>query len=83
MYRKSRTAYLINSFRDYQCGCGETELSCLVWYPNHKKIRHLIYRYGSKTEQRQEALRLMELSTPICRNCDARLENGVDLPFVL
>ena len=82
MYRKSRTTYLINSFRDYQCNCGEAEMGTLVWYPHHKKIRNLIYRYGSKTEQRQEALRLMEQSTPMCRNCAAKFEHGLE-PFIL
>ena len=29
------------------------------------------------------AQKLMDESTPVCRNCAARLENGVDLPFIL
>ena len=83
VYRKSRVLWLINSFRNYHCGCGETELVCLEWYPHHKKIRNLVYRNSAKSKERQEAQKLMDDSTPVCRNCVARLENGVDLPFIL
>ena len=83
VYRKSRVLWLINSFRNNHCGCGETELVSLEWYPHHKKIRNLVYRNSAKSKERQEAQKLMDDSTPVCRNCVARLENGVDLPFIL
>ena len=82
VYRKSRTMWLLNSFRDYQCPCGETELVCLEWYPNHKKIRHLVYRYGAKTKERQQAQQLIEESTALCRNCVSKYPAGL-APFVL
>ena len=81
MYVKGRTNWLINSFRDYQCGCGETEMCTLVWHPHHRKIRNLVYRNGAKSTQRQEAIKLMELSTPVCRNCAAKYEYGLE-PFL-
>ena len=82
MYVKGRINWLINSFRDYQCGCGEAEMVTLVWHPHHRKIRNLIYRNGAKSAERQEAVKLMEQSTPVCRNCAAKLEYGLE-PFLI
>ena len=82
MYRKSRITWLINSFRNYQCPCGESELCVLEWYPHHKKIRNLVYRNSAKSEARQEAIKLMEECTPVCRNCASKLQYGLQ-PFVL
>ena len=82
MYTKARINWLINSFRDYQCGCGEAEMVTLVWYPHHRKIRNLVYRNSAKSAERQEAIKLMEVSTPVCRNCAARFEHGEE-PFIL
>ena len=82
MYVKGRINWLINSFKDYQCGCGETELVCLEWYPHHKKIRNLVYRNSAKSEERQQAIKLMGECTPMCRNCVTKLPYGLQ-PFVL
>ena len=82
MYVKGRINWLINSFRDYQCGCGEAEMVTLVWHPHHRKIRNLVYRNGAKSAERQEAVKLMEQSTPVCRNCAAKFEHGEE-PFLL
>lgn len=82
MYVKGRTTWLINSFKGLQCPCGESELVTLVWYPHHKKIRNLIYRYSSKSTQRVEAEKLIEQSRPLCRNCVCKIENGLS-PYIL
>ena len=82
MYRKSRVLWLINSFKDQQCPCGEAELVTLVWHPHHRKIRNLVYRNSSKSKERQEAQQLMDESTPICRNCVAKIEHGLE-PFLI
>ena len=82
VYRKSRVTWLINSFRDYQCGCGEAELCALQWYPHHKKIRNLVYRNGAKSEERQQAIKLMEVCTPMCSNCVTKMPYGLQ-PFVV
>ena len=74
-----RKRWLLNSFRDYQCQCGEAELVCLEWYPHHKKIRSLVMRHGAKTEQRKQAIELIEKSTPLCHNCAARYRNDLGL----
>ena len=82
MYRKSRIVWLLNSFKELQCPCGEAELVCLIWYPHHKKIRNLIYRNSAKSEQRKEAVRLINQSKPVCRNCASKIVNGLE-PFIL
>jgi hypothetical protein len=82
MYVKGRINWLINSFRDYQCGCGETELVCLEWYPHHKKIRNLVYRNSAKSKEREQALKLIEECKPLCRNCIKKQEYDA-LGFVL
>ena len=74
-----RKRWLLNSFRDYQCQCGEAELVCLEWSPHHKKIRSLVMRHGAKTEQRKQAIELIEKSTPLCHNCAARYRNDLGL----
>ena len=60
-----RKRWLLNSFRDYQCQCGEAELVCLEWFPHHKKIRGLVMRHGAKSKQRQQAIELIEQSIVI------------------
>ena len=82
MYRKSRVTWLINSFRDYQCPCGVSELCVLESYPHHKKIRNLVYRNSAKSEERQQAIKLMGECTPMCRNCVTKMPYGLQ-PFVL
>ena len=82
VYRKSRVTWLINSFRDYQCPCGEAELCVLEWYPHHKKIRNLVYRNSVTSEARQQAIKLMEECTPMCSNCTKKIPYGLH-PFVL
>jgi len=82
MYRKSRIIWLLNSFKGLQCPCGQAELVCLQWYPNHKKIRHLVYRYAAKSEERTKAEQLIEESTVLCHNC-ASLHRAGLAPFIL
>ena len=72
-----RKRWLLNSFRDYQCQCGEAELVCLEWFPHHKKIRGLVMRHGAKSKQRQQAIELIEQSTPLCHNCAAKYRHGL------
>ena len=77
-----RKRWLLNSFRDYQCQCGEAELCVLEWFPHHKKIRGLVMRHGAKSKQRKQAIELIEDSTPLCHNCAAKYRHGL-APFVL
>ena len=82
MYVKGRINWLINSFRDYQCPCGESELCVLEWYPNHKKIGNLVYRNSATSKERQQAIKLMAECTPMCSNCTKKIPYGLQ-PFVL
>ena len=77
VYRKSRVTWLINSFRDYQCPCGESELCALEWYPYDKKIKALVLRHGAKTKERKQAQQLIEESTAVCHNCVSKIDNGL------
>jgi hypothetical protein len=72
-----RKRWLLNSLRDYICQCGEAELCVMEWYPHHKKIKSLVMRHGAKTKQRQQALELIENSTPLCHNCAAKYRHGL------
>jgi len=74
--------FLLSTFRDEVCGCGESELVCLTWFPHHKKIRHLILRHAVNSKERQQALKLIEECKPLCSNCAAKHEFD-QLGFVL
>jgi len=78
----SRKQFLLSTFRDEVCGCGESELVCLTWFPHHKKIRHLILRHAVNSKERQQALKLIEECKPLCSNCAAKHEFD-QLGFVL
>ena len=44
-----RKDWLLNTFKGHLCPCGESELVCLEWYPNHKKITSLCVNNKNKT----------------------------------
>jgi len=77
-----RKSWLLNTFKGHSCPCGESELVCLEWYPNQKKITSLVLRHGIKTEERLKAQQLISESTAVCRNCISKIDNGL-APFVL
>jgi len=74
-----RKTWLRNTFKDFQCACGEAEIVCFEWYPHDQKIKALVLRHGAKTKQRKEAIKLIELSTPMCHNCAAKYRHGLGL----
>ena len=81
MYVKGRINWLLGTFKDQVCPyCGEVESVCLEWYPYHKQIRNLIFRNSAKSEQRQEALKLIEQSSVLCHNCVAKQLNDLGVP---
>ena len=65
-----RKRTLLKTFEDKVClVCGEATERYLRCYPYHNKIRHNIFRYGRKTEQRKEASTLIQQSVVICDHC--------------
>ena len=56
-----RKSWLLNTFKGQSCPCGESELVCLEWYPNHKKISSLTLRHGIVTKEREVAEQLYAL----------------------
>ena len=77
-----RKSWLLNTFRGYSCPCGESELVCLEWYPNNKKITSLTLRHGIVTKERELAEQLILKSKVVCHNCASKLDNGL-APFIL
>jgi len=77
-----RKSWLLNTFKGQSCPCGESELVCLEWYSNHKKISSLTLRHGIVTKERELAEQLILKSKVVCHNCASKIDNGL-APFVL
>ena len=77
-----RKDWLLNTFKGHLCPCGESELVCLEWYPNHKKITSLTLRHRIVTKERELAEQLILKSKAVCHNCASKIDNGL-APFVL
>ena len=73
----NRRMWLRNTMKDFICQCGEAELCVMEWYPHHKKIKSLVMRHGARTKQRQQAIEMIENSTPLCQNCAAKYRHGL------
>lgn len=70
MYTKQRRIDLIQTFEGLECEiCGHPEAQNLVWYPHHKKIRHNLLRFGKRSEEFEDAKKLIEQSIPVCLHC--------------
>ena len=67
--RNKRRRWLKNQLAKNICNCGEQQPHRLMFYPHHKKIRHLNMRYGLKHSSREETNRLISESTVMCWNC--------------
>ena len=69
--KDKRRRWLKNQLAKSICNCGEQQPHRLMFYPHHKKIRHLNMRYGLKHSSREETNRLISESTVLCWNCAA------------
>lgn len=70
-----RQLKLLRTFENYHCEiCCDAEAHHLIWFPHQKKIKHNIMRYGRKTKEFQEAIKLIEESFPVCLHCNADRE---------
>jgi len=67
--RNKRRRWLKNQLAKSICNCGEQQPHRLMFYPHHKKIRHLNMRYGLKHSSREETNHLISESTVMCWNC--------------
>jgi len=67
--RDKRRRWLKNQLSNFTCPCGEQQPHRLMFYPHHKKIRHLNLRYGLKHSRRIELDYLMSESSVMCWNC--------------
>ena len=69
--RNKRRRWLKNQLAKNICNCGEQQPHRLMFYPHHKKIRHLNLRYGLKHHKRIEIENLIIESSILCWNCAA------------
>jgi len=69
-YENARVLWLYTTLEKESCQvCGDPTQRYLQWFPHHKKIRNLAFRYGAETPQRKEANQLVDESIPVCQNC--------------
>ena len=67
--RDKRRRWLKNKLATYSCPCGEQQPHRLMFYPHHKRIRHLNLLYGLKHSKRLELDHLITESSVMCWNC--------------
>ena len=67
--RDKRRRWLKNQLSNFTCPCGEQQPHRLMFYPHHKKIRHLYLRNGLKHSKRLELDHLITESSVMRWNC--------------
>ena len=77
--RNKRRRWLKNQLAKSICNCGEQQPHRLMFYPHHKKIRHLNIRYGLKHPSRIKTNRLINESTVMCWNCAADQQEDLSM----
>ena len=82
-YPRKRVLDLLKTFDGDSCSvCGDPTTRYLTWYPYHNKITSLLYRYGTRTPERKEALDLIDECRPVCHHCIIDKEWGEEkAPF--
>ena len=64
------TDYLMNN----SCYiCGESELICLQFYPDDRKIRAL----SKKSDDKTEVMKYISNNKVVCRNCFQKLDSDI------
>jgi len=64
------TDYLMNN----SCYiCGESELICLQFYPDDRKIRAL----SKKSNDKKDVMKYIEKNKIVCRNCFQKLDSDI------
>ena len=53
--------------------CGESELICLQFYPDDRKIRAL----SKRSEDKTEVLEYISKNEIVCRNCFQKLDSDI------
>ena len=59
--------------------CGYSETCGLVFYPNNKEIRKLSRSKGLGKELRLSILEKIQSNKIVCLNCEAKLNNDIQL----
>ena len=67
--KNKRRRWLKQQLSQSICICGEQQPHRLMFYPHHKRIRHLNMRYGLKHSSRKETHHLISESIVMCWNC--------------
>jgi len=77
--KNKKHIWLNNTFKDKSCiYCHESELSCLSYYPDMKKIK-LINNSIGITEDRLDLIDLINDQDVVCLNCESKLKIGLEL----
>ena len=77
--RNKKHIWLNNTFKDKSCiYCHESELSCLRYYPDMKKIRSINSSIGI-TDDRLKLINLINDQDVVCLNCESKLNIGLEL----
>jgi len=78
--RRKREIWINKHLADKFCVyCGEAETCVLVFYPNNKEIRKFSMSLGLREELRLRVLEKIRETVVVCVNCEAKLNNGIDL----
>ena len=64
------TDFLMSTSCSY---CGESELICLQFYPDDRKIR----AESKKSEDKKEVMKYISKNKIVCRNCFQKLDSDI------
>ena len=59
--------------------CGETETCTLAFYPDNKEIRIISRQKGLRERLRIPILERIQKNKIVCLNCEAKLNNEIEL----
>ena len=63
--------------------CGEAETCALAFYPDNKEIRIISRSKGLRERLRLPILERIQKNTIVCLNCEAKLNNDIQLSPIL
>jgi len=77
--KTKKQIWLNNTFKDKSCKyCHESELYCLRYYPDMKKIK-LINSNMKISDNRLDLINLINEQDIVCLNCESKLNIGLEL----
>jgi len=77
-HRRLRHSWVNKQLTEKSCKyCGESELVCIKFYPDDRKIRSDSSKQGLNEESRKKILDIIEKQVIVCQNCYIKKDNDL------